>query len=98
MLERVLILLAGVEPVPLPVIDDTYNSPGTIGFILTFSVGVVAVLLFFDMNRRIRRTRFRTEIRERLANEQLDAIDPSKKPDRPEPPSRPSRPANQESD
>jgi len=98
MLERLLILLAGVEPVPLPVIDDTYNSPGTIGFILTFSVGVVAVLLFFDMNRRIRRTKFRTEIRERLANEQLDAIDPSKKPDRPEPPSRPSRPANQESD
>jgi hypothetical protein len=98
MLERLFILLAEVEPVPLPVIDDSYNSPGTLGFIVTFTVGVVAVLMFFDMNRRIRRTKFRTEIRERLANEQLDEIDPFQKPERPEPPSRPSRPANPQPD
>jgi hypothetical protein len=98
MLERLFVFLVDIEPMPLPVIDDSYNSPGTLGFIVTFSVGVIAVLMFFDMNRRIRRTKFRTEIRERLANEQLDAIDPSQKPERPEPPTRPSRPANPQPD
>lgn len=87
------------EPVPLPNLDDAYNSPGTIGFIATFLVAGIAILLFFDMNRRIRRTRYRQEIRERLAAEELDA--PLEKPSRPEPPKRPdrtNRQANPEAD
>ncbi len=74
---------------PTPVADDTYNSPGTIGFIITFAVAVGAVFLFFDMNRRIRRTKYREEIREKLAQEELSR--PSEKPSRPEPPAKPQR-------
>lgn len=75
---------------PTPVADDTYNSPGTIGFIITFAVAVGAVFLFFDMNRRIRKTRYRAEIRERLAEEELSGYTPEK-PERPEPPAKPQR-------
>jgi hypothetical protein len=74
---------------PTPVADDTYNSPGTIGFIITFAVAVGAVFLFFDMNRRIRRTKYREEIREKLAQEELSS--PGEKPSRPEPPAKPQR-------
>jgi hypothetical protein len=74
---------------PTPVADDTYNSPGTIGFIITFAVAVGAVFLFFDMNRRIRRTKYREEIREKLAQEDLSSS--SEKPARPDPPAKPQR-------
>ncbi len=53
---------------PTPVIDDTYNSPGPVGFIATFLVAVGAVLLFVDMARRVRRTRYREEVRNRIEN------------------------------
>jgi hypothetical protein len=75
---------------PTPVADDNYNSPGTIGFIITFAVAVGAVFLFFDMNRRIRRTKYRSEIREKLAQEELSGYSPQK-PERPEPPAKPQR-------
>ena len=74
---------------PTPVADETYNSPGTIGFIITFAVAVGAVFLFFDMNRRIRRTKYRQEIREKLAQEELSST--GEKPTRPEPPAKPQR-------
>ena len=61
-------LVALVDSTPM-IVDDNYNSPGTIGFILTFVVAAIAVLLFFDMNRRIRKTRYRQEIRKKLAEE-----------------------------
>ena len=61
-------LVALVDSTPM-IVDDNYNSPGTIGFIVTFVVAAIAVLLFFDMNRRIRKTRYRQEIREKLAEE-----------------------------
>jgi hypothetical protein len=75
---------------PTPVADDTYNSPGTIGFIITFAVAVGAVFLFFDMNRRIRNTKYRSEIREKLAQEDLASFR-GEKPNRPEPPTKPQR-------
>ena len=81
---------------PTPVADDTYNSPGTIGFLVTFGVAIVAVLLIFDMSRRIRVSRYRSEIREKLAQEELDNLT-VEKPERPEPPKKPNR-SNQEPD
>jgi hypothetical protein len=75
---------------PAPVADDNYNSPGTIGFIITFAVAVGAVFLFFDMNRRIRKTKYRSEIREKLAEEDLLSFG-HEKPQRPEPPTKPQR-------
>ena len=38
-----------VTPIPEPVIDDTWYSPGVIGFIATFTVVAGAVLLIFDI-------------------------------------------------
>jgi len=82
--------LGVLATMPTPVPDETYNSPGTIGFIITFAVAVGAVFLFFDMNRRIRKTKYRSEIREKLAQEDLDSFN-SEKPNRPEPPTKPQR-------
>jgi len=83
-------LLMEVTTTPTPVPDDTYNSPGTIGFIVTFAVAGSAIALIFDMNRRVRKTRYRGEIRARLAAEELDNLEVSK-PERPEPPKKPKR-------
>jgi HAMP domain-containing protein len=96
MLDSLVLGFLSASPQPLPNLDDVYNSPGTIGFITTFLVAGIAILLFFDMNRRIRRTKFRQEIRARLASEELSTE--VTKPERPEPPKRPSRQANPESD
>ncbi len=70
---------------------EAFNSPGLVGFLVTFGVAVMATLLFFDMNRRVRKSKYRQEIRERIAEEELDDFDPKAKPDRPEPPAPPSR-------
>jgi hypothetical protein len=88
------ILAATTTPTPIP--DDSYNSPGTIGFIATFGVALMAVGLFFDMNRRVRRTRYRAEVRQKLAAEELLNMEVAK-PERPAPPAKPNR-ANPESD
>ena len=53
--------------------DENLVTPGVVGFIVTFAIAAATVLLIIDMTRRIRRTRYREEIREKLANEQQDA-------------------------
>jgi len=83
-------ILIEATTTPTPVPDDNYNSPGTIGFVVTFAIAALAVSLFFDMNRRVRRTRYRTEIRAKLAAEELEGLEITK-PDRPEPPKKPKR-------
>lgn len=55
--------------------DPNTVTPGVIGFIITFLVAAATVLIVIDMNRRVRRTRYRTEIREKLQAEQDDAVD-----------------------
>jgi hypothetical protein len=78
-------------------IDDTWYSPGVVGFIATFSMGGAAVLLVIDLVRRVRRVRYRAEIKEKLDLEQLeqsllDSTEESRaKPDRPAPPEKPQR-------
>ena len=54
-----------------PIEDDAekFYSPGTLGFIFTFMLAALAILLIFDMVRRMRRVRYRAEIREKLAAE-----------------------------
>jgi hypothetical protein len=49
----------------------------------------IAVFLIFDMNRRIRNNRYRTEVREKLAQEELDSM-AVEKPQRPTPPKKPT--------
>ena len=87
---NLLLRLNLLATMPTPVADDNYNSPGTIGFIITFAVAVGAVFLFFDMNRRIRKTKYRSEIREKLAEEDIASFS-GEKPQRPEPPTKPQR-------
>ena len=79
------------------IIDDTWYSPGVIGFIATFSMGGAAVLLIIDLVRRVRRVRYRAEIHEKLDLEQLEqslkdsSEEPRTKPERPTPPEKPQR-------
>lgn len=56
--------------IPSIEIDPNLVTPGVSGFIATAVVTIVVVLLIVDMMRRMRRVRYRGEIRERLAAEQ----------------------------
>jgi hypothetical protein len=65
-------LVALIAATPTPAVDpaETWYSPGTVGFLLTFFVAGSAILLILDMVRRVRRVRYRAEIQEKLAAEQ----------------------------
>ena len=67
--------LLAATPVPSSTPDpaETFYSPGTIGFIATFGVTAGAVLLIFDMVRRVRRVRYRAEISAKLEAEAIKA-------------------------
>lgn len=78
------------------IIDDTWYSPGVVGFVATFGLGAAALLLVGDLVRRIRRVRYRAEISEKLDQEMGGATDPASsikpvKLERPEPPTKPER-------
>ena len=64
-------LLAAATPTPAPLDEDTV-TPGWIGFVVIFALAILTVLLIIDMTRRIRRVRYREEIREKIANEEAD--------------------------
>ena len=52
------------------IIDDTWNSPGVVGFLATFGLAAVSLLIIWDLVRRIRRVRYRAEIAALLDQEQ----------------------------
>jgi membrane protein YdbS with pleckstrin-like domain len=57
-------------PVPTPTgVDANDVTPGVWGFAIIFLIAVVAVLLIIDMQRRVRRVNYRSEIDERLQAE-----------------------------
>ena len=56
-----------VDPLDDP--NKVYNSPGVVGFIAVFLMMVAATFLIIDMVRRVRRVRYRQEIKEKLASE-----------------------------
>lgn len=62
-------LAATPSPSPTSTVPDVDVTPGVAGFIAIAVVAVVTILLVIDMTRRIRRTRYRAEIRERLEAE-----------------------------
>ncbi len=49
--------------------DPDSVTPGVIGFIATFGVAVVTLLLVVDMVRRVRRVNYRAQVREELEAE-----------------------------
>ena len=64
--------LTGVTPSPTPGSyngDENLVTPTWVGFAATAAIGLVTLLLILDMNRRVRRTRYRAEIREKLEAE-----------------------------
>jgi hypothetical protein len=63
------VLAATPSPSPTSTVPDVDVTPGVAGFIAIALVAVVTILLVIDMTRRIRRTRYRSEIRERLEAE-----------------------------
>ena len=66
-----------VTATPAPSIpDDDLVTPGWLGFLAIFLIAVVTVFLLIDMTRRIRRVRYREEIRAKLAAEE-DTQQPS---------------------
>ena len=73
--------LADPTPSPLPAYEGDPNliTPGVIGFAVTFLIAGATVLLLIDMARRVRRVRYREEVREQLAAEAA-ASPPPKKP------------------
>jgi hypothetical protein len=58
---------------PVQAVPDAQVTPGWIGFLAIFGVGLATVLLIVDMTRRIRRTRYRGEIREQIELERREA-------------------------
>ncbi len=64
-------LIEAATPSPSASTDPahTFYSPGTTGFLAILGVTVAAVLLIFDMVRRVRRVRYREEIRQKLESE-----------------------------
>ncbi len=64
------------------IIDDTWYSPGVVGFLATFGLAAVALLIIWDLVRRIRRVRYRAEISALLDQEQ-ETTDSKGEPERP---------------
>ncbi len=70
-------LLAMSTPAPGEDLDPNTVTPGVAGFIITFALAVIVVLLIVDMVRRTRRISHRAAINERLDAEEAAASDPN---------------------
>ncbi|MBX3090165.1 MAG: hypothetical protein KF772_06255 [Cryobacterium sp.] len=68
-----LVLLELATPTPEPGVDQIVEAPGWIGFAATAFVVLASLLLILDMNRRIRRSRYREEVRNQIEAEQARA-------------------------
>jgi hypothetical protein len=55
--------------------DPNLVTPGVVGFIITFAIAIITVLLVLDMVRRIRRVRYRAAVQNEIAAE-IDAAKP----------------------
>jgi uncharacterized membrane protein len=69
-------LLSAASATPSPSgtgIDEDLVTPGPWGFAVMAVLGIIVVLLVIDMLRRIRRARYRSEVREDLDAEEAAA-------------------------
>ena len=57
-------------PTPSMTVDPQLVTPGFVGFAAVVIILVAVILLILDMNRRIRRVRYREEVREELDAEE----------------------------
>jgi hypothetical protein len=58
---------------PAQGVPDVQVTPGWVGFVAIFVVAVATVFLIVDMTRRIRRVRYRAEVREQIELEREEA-------------------------
>jgi hypothetical protein len=72
MLSALLLVVTVVTDDPAP-FDPNTVTPGIVGFLATFGVAVVAVLLVIDMVRRVRRVNLRQAVKEKLDAEEKQA-------------------------
>ena len=63
------IVMLATTPTPQPNFNENSVTPTWVGFAATFAVAAIVVLLCIDMVRRVRRVRYRGEIREQLEAE-----------------------------
>ncbi|QNE47590.1 hypothetical protein F1C58_12225 [Glaciihabitans sp. INWT7] len=63
------IVMLASTPTPQPNFDENSVTPTWVGFAATFLVAAAVVALCIDMVRRVRRVRYRGEIREQLEAE-----------------------------
>lgn len=72
-----MLLFGESTPVPTPsmTVDPESVTPGFAGFAIIVIIVLAVALLIWDMNRRIRRVRYRAEIREQLDAEEAAARD-----------------------
>lgn len=70
-----LVLFGSDTPMPTPsmTVDPDSVTPGFAGFAAIVIVLLAVVLLIWDMNRRIRKVRYREEVREELDAEEAAA-------------------------
>lgn len=64
-------LVLAATPTPKTPNADTV-TPGVWGFIITFMIAVVTILLIWDMMRRVRRVRYRAEVNAKLDAEEAE--------------------------
>jgi hypothetical protein len=63
-------VVSAATPSPSPKVDPELVTPGPWGFAAIVFIAVAVVFLVWDMQRRVRRTRYRDEINEELDAEQ----------------------------
>lgn len=74
--------LADATPSPTPTVNPELVTPGPWGFVVIAFLALAVILLVGDMLRRIRRGRYRAEIREELDAEEA-ALHGDDQPDKP---------------
>lgn len=67
---RGIILAATPMPTPTPTVDPELVNPGPVGLLVTAFLAIAVIVLIWDMLRRVRRVRYRDEVRAELDAEQ----------------------------
>ena len=72
------IRITAAAPTPNPTMpaytgNEADITPTWVGFAFTFLIAIATVLLLLDMNRRVRRVRYRDEVRAKLEAEAAEA-------------------------
>jgi len=74
-MNTLLSVLPTATETPSPEFDPATMTPGPIGFTIFALIAIAVILLILDMNRRIRRVRYRAEASERLDIEEAEAAE-----------------------